>query len=303
MRKKIFFNWDFPVSTIDFEAWDDGLSKALRIMMIKYDVEVIPLATQDTALIYQTIEEVNPDIILCWGSLDRPSFGAIKQFNKPTALCFAGGATSHGNKANFDVIFVENQQYVDDFKKQGIDAKRAFGVNEGLFLPTITMYPHFRAIYPAAFIRWKRHKLFAEAVGETGLAVGTMLDDETSRIAINHCLEYGTMILPQVPYSVLPFLMSQAATVVIAADAGSQRTTLEAMSMNKPVIVTSDNEKNCEYVRASGVGMIVEPTAEAIREAVKDHKIAKAENGRNFIMQNYTSEMYADALWRELQKL
>lgn len=97
--------------------------------------------------------------------------------------------------------------------------------------------------------------------------------------------------------------MSQAATVVIAADAGSQRTTLEAMSMNKPVIVTSDNEKNCEYVRASGVGMIVEPTAEAIREAVKDHKIAKAENGRNFIMQNYTSEMYADALWRELQKL
>lgn len=302
MKKKIAFIWDFPVSAVDFHAWNDGLSMALRIMAHDHDVEVLPIATQDTKRIYDFIELHDPDLILCWGSLDRPSFGAIRQFDKPTALCFAGGRLDHGNRNNFDTIFVENQEYFDEFKKMGTNVRRAFGVNETLFLPTINLYKHFKAIYPAAFIGWKRHEIYAEAVGELGLAVGA-LPDGVSRESLDVCFQYGVMVIPQVPYEVLPFMIAQCEAVVIPAQAGSQRTVLEAMSMNKPVIVASDNTKNCEYIRASGVGLMAEPTVEGIRQALKELDKSNADKGREFVQKNYTAQIYADDLWSGIKSL
>lgn len=303
MNKKIVFNWDFPLEPLDIHGWADGLSMALKYLAGKYDIDVYPIATDNTTEIYDRINVIDPDLILCWGSLDRPSFGAIKQFDKPTALCFAGGPTTHGNRDNFDVIFVENDEYVELFKKDGYDVKKAFGVNDILFSPTINLQPHFKAIYPASFVPWKRHDIFAKALGNKGLAVGGM--NQGSRESLDMCLEHGVMVLPKVPYEVLPFMISQSQAVVITANnqGGSQRTVLEAMAMNKPVVVMSDNTKCVEYVKESGIGIIAEPDSISILKALDNLKHSGFLRGQDFIKANYSAERYADNLWKELKKL
>lgn len=304
-EKKIraVFVWDYPTPPIDIVAWDDGLHMALRVMKIKYGVEFYPVCTDDTKQIYEVIETVKPDFVLCWGSLDRPSFGGINQFDIPTFLCFAGGSVKHGNRDNFEAIFVENDKYVEEFEAEGYDGVlKAFGVNDATFIPTIQMQPHFEAIYPATFIDHKRHELFAGAVGNKGLAVGSM--HEEFRHCINYCLEKGTMVLPKVAYETLPYLIAQSQSVVITAkeNGGSQRTVLEAMSMNKPVIVTSDNTRCVEYIKESGVGLIAEPNIESIKDAIKRRGSAKAEFGRKFIESKYTATHYANAMFDRIKK-
>lgn len=301
MNKKLVFIWDFPLEPLEIHGWADGLSLALKYLSAKYELDIYPIASDKTTEIYDRIGLIDPDFILCWGSLDRPSFGAIKQFDKPTGLCFAGGSTKHGNRDNFDVIFVENDEYMNLFNEDGYSAYKAFGVNEILFSPTIQLQPHFQAIYPAAFMPWKRHELFAKAVGHKGLAVGGM--NQNTRQCFDICFEHGVMVLPKVPYEVLPFMIAQSQSVLITADnqGGSQRTVLEAMSMNKPLIVMSDNIKCVEFVKESGVGIIADPDVGDIKKALGNLKHSGFLRGREFIMRNYSAEIYADKLWRGIR--
>lgn len=302
MKKRIAFVWDFFLEPLEIYGWADGLHMALKILAAKHDVEVFPIPTGDTTEIYDRLRMIDPQFILAWGDLARPSFGGIKQFGVPTGLCFAGGTTEHGNRDNFDVIFVENDEYVKRFAKDGYKVKRAFGVNDALFAPTIHLKPQFSAIYPAAFMPWKRHDLFAKAAGDRGLAVGAMFAHEKD--CFNVCFENGVAVMPKVPYEVLPWLISQSLAVVVTAakDGGSQRTVLEAMSMNKPVIVTSDNVQCVEYVKEADCGIIVEPEVVKIREALKRLDDAKADKGRMFVEMNYSAEIYAQQLWEGIKK-
>lgn len=298
--KKLAFVWDFPVDPLELYGWQDGLHMALKIIGKKFEIEIYPIVTDNTTHIYEQIDILQPDFILCWGSLDRPSFGSITQFGIPTGLCFAGGKTDHGNRMNFDIIFVENDEYVKEFKKLGQDVVKAFGVNDALFVPTINLQPHFKAIYPAAFMPWKRLDLFAKATKQQGLVVGGMID----RKSLDACLEQGTMVMPKVAYETLPFLMAQCQCVLVTADnhGGSQRTVLEAMAMNIPVIVLSDNKKCVEYVKESGVGVIAEPTVSSIKSALDRLGEANHLLGRTFIQKNYSAMNYADKLYAGIKR-
>lgn len=299
---KIAFIWDYPLTELEIAGWDDGLKTALSVLQLRGDAEIYRIATDNTAQIYTAIETIIPDFILCWGSLDRPSFGAIRQFDIPTGLCFAGGSVEHGNKDNFDIIFVENQLYLDKFKAQGYTSVvQAFGVNDVLFLPTINLQPHFEAIYPAAFIGHKRQDLFAKSVGRKGLAVGGL--HPSTRDSLDVCLENGVMVMPKVPYEVLPFLIAQSQCVLITAQAGSQRTMLEAMAMNKPVIVMSDNDVCVEYAKESGIGLIADPLVENIKDALVRKNNAKADKGREYVTSRFSAERYANALLAGIRKL
>lgn len=300
MNKKLAFIWDFPVEPLELYGWQDGLYMALKVLTKKYNIDVYPIVTDNTTTIYEQIGMLKPDFILCWGSLDRPSFGSIRQFDIPTGLCFAGGTTEHGNRLNFDVIFVENDEYVRDFDKLEQKVEKAFGINDLLFVPTINLQPHYKAIYPAAFIEWKRHQLFAKAVGKNGLAVGGVI----SKDSLNKCLQEGTMVMPKVAYETLPFLIAQSQCVLVTANnqGGSQRTVLEAMAMNKPVIVMSDNTKCVEYVKESGVGLIADPMVDSIKDALIRIKDSKFDLGRRFIESKYSAVHYADELYAGIRK-
>lgn len=301
----VAFVWDFTVHPLDLYGWADGLQAALTILAKKYDWYVKVIASDKTQEIYDEIEQLSPDFILGWGSLDRPSFAGIKEFGKPTGLCFAGGPTNHPQLDNFDVVFVESDTYYQDFLKRDINVHRAFGTNDLLFYP-MDLKKKIAAIYPASFAKWKRHDLFAKAVGKDGLAVGKILEHEMECFQV--CVDNGVTVVPQVPYEVMPFLMNQSIFAVITASSigGSQRTVLEAMACNLWPIVMSDSEKCAEYVLDSGFGSVVDPTPEAIAAEMKNAIAKKLKNkngGREYIESKYSAEAYADKLYEQISLL
>lgn len=305
-QRVISFVWDFTVHPLDLYGWDDGLRAALQILAEKYNYYVDVIASDKAEEIYQRIEEKSPDFILCWGSLDRPSFAGIKEFKKPTGLCFAGGPTEHPQTDNFDVIFVENQVYKEAFSKQDRNVHIAFGTNDIIFRPISGLKKKWVGIYPAAFAKWKRHELFAQALGKDGLAIGKIIPEEVECMKV--CMDNGVTVMPQVPYGVLPFLYNQSQYAVITASTvgGSQRAVLEAMACNVWPIVMNDSEKCAEFVLDSGFGSVVNPhytdIAAEVHNAVA--KVVKSKDiGRDYVMRKYSAERYADALHAEISKL
>lgn len=302
-QKRLAFCWDFTVTPAQLYQWRDGLNEALRIIAEKYNVIVQVFASDDEEQIWEDLRHFKPTHILAWGSLDRPSFAGLKDYGVPVGLCFAGGPTEHPFSSIFDVIFVENDNYVTDFKKQGLPVVKAFGTNDRLFRPK-QLPIQWKGIYTASFAAWKRHHLFYEAIGDEGLAVGKVAEEEIDCFTSAKLTK--TAIMPEVPYEVLPYLYNQSEIAIIPAKAGGQRSVLEAMACNLFVIVCNDNVTTTEYVKDSFWGYAVDPTVEAIKEAIK--KYDKSKNkidlslGRKYIENNYSAMQYADTLYNNLMR-
>lgn len=300
MSKKLAFVWDFSVEPLQLYGWADGLSMALRILAEKYDYTVKVFASDDPNVIYQDIENFMPDQILCWGSLDRPSFAGIRQFNKPTALCFAGGPTRNPQSISFDLIFVENDMYVKEFEQQDINVMKAFGTNDHLFKP-MALPKKWDTIYTATFARWKRHNIYAEAIKDKGLAVGKIQPHEMDCYEV--CVDNGLTVMPEVPYHVMPFLYNQSKVSVVTALWGGQRNILESMTCNMPVIVMSDAKTNTEIVEEAQYGIIADPNVESLKEAINKALTDKHPDGQKIVQAKYSAELYADRLHQGLSSI
>lgn len=243
----------------------------------------------------------NYDVLLCWGSLDRPWHGQLPK-NIPALLCFAGGPTDHPFLANFQHVFVESKVYEDAFRSQGVSVSRAFGTNEQLFRPEPRTPKVFDAIYPASFCFHKNQELFARALGSRGLCVGP----QNEEAIVGRCLQLGTPVLGRVSSKTLCDLFNMASCTVIpnGPNGGSQRTVLESLACNVPVVCADDNDKCREFIEESGFGLIVPPIAEAIREAVAEvMHTAWTPRGRDYILSKWTSTHYADALEQGILKV
>ena len=91
------------------------------------------------------------------------------------------------------------------------------------------------------------------------------------------------------------YLYNMAKTVLVTSqdNGGSQRTVLEAMACNIPVIAMADSTMTTEYVRECGQGEIVEPNVPDIQKAVERLKDTKVTT-RDWILENYSEYQYAD---------
>ena len=297
---KLAFVWDFNVEPMMLAGWDDGLKKALELLAYNYGWEVNVITGDKLPEIRQKILAFKPDAILCWGSLDRDSFGGIKEYGIPTAICFAGGSTVHPHKDNFDIIFVESDVYEDAFKKQGDKVIRAFGTNHYLFQP-LNLRKHFKAFFGATYSNWKRFYLFADAVGERGITSGRILPHEYGNF--KYCAEKGVMTLTDVTCSVMPYLYNQSEFALITAQMGGQRNVLEAMACNVIPIVMSDNPTTCEYVKESGFGVIVDPDVDKLKEALEKTYGFKENMGRDYVMSKWSADIYAKNLKEGIESI
>lgn len=305
---KLAFVWDWESPWIQRLTWKDGLARAIQILSKEWDVKFYSIG-RDTIFYHDyfpihlkpTPEELaklilkdKPDAILVWGDMTRPTIPHLAGKGIPMALCLAGG-TFRDHVDAFDLFFVESSIYKEQLKKEGRNVVRAFGTNTELFKPR-KQRKVWDAIFPATFASWKRHKLFAEALGDKGLTCGWMYTShEVDCYGI--CQEKGTMVLPHTPMDVLTYLYNASRTCVITSNwqGGSQRTVLEAMACNVPVIVMADSDKTTEYVQECGIGEIVLPEAKDIREAVEKWK-DKEVNSREWILKNYSEHIYANKL-------
>lgn len=239
-----------------------------------------------------------PDIIICWGSLDRPWHELLHaRFpHIPKVLCFAGGPRNHIAKGYFRVIVVESKCYLDDFTRAGVTAVRGFGTNVQTFCPE-SRYPKvWDAIYPASLCFHKNIELFCRALSGRGLCVG----NHNEPTIVSKVLQLGVPLLHRVSSQSLADLyrMSRVTVVTAGPEGGAQRVVLESMACGTPVIVMSDHDRCVEFVEESHFGAVVHPIDVEIREAV-DRLIANPLSpsiGVDYIRSKWTENHYAEAI-------
>jgi glycosyltransferase involved in cell wall biosynthesis len=307
--------WDWPPVLAQVSTWEDGLAAALK-ELINRGHEVNVYMPGDAVQIIEhpyftitvipdipsQIEVDKPDVVLIWGDMTRPNARKIIELNIPMALCFAGGDVLGENLTLFDHVFIESQVYAEALDEAGYtNFSIAFGANTELFTP-IQQNKQFDTIFPATFAAWKRHNLYASATkGLRALACGYIYHDHEQE-CWQDCLKSGVTILPHTSARVLKYLYAASRVCVIPSrsDGGSQRTVLEAMAMNLP-IVTCDSNK---YDWAGDLIYRAEPNPESIRgyiDALLDGE--QSINTRDWVLNNMSHIQYADALEKGLRQI
>lgn len=325
---RIAFIWDWNNDPIQCMTWKDGLSAAMRILSKKYEVRMFTLGKHEgvmdhayfpfymykgedmkaSADLEEAVRAFAPDVILHFADLTRPNARPLSLLGIPMALCFAGGDTAGVTGQYFDLIFIESEVYRARLEVRGHEVITAFGTNTELYTP-IRLRKHFDVAFPATYCDWKRHRLFSDATeGFRAVAAGFMYDVQ-ERDCYEYPQEHGVLTFPHISAEALKYLYAASKTCVITsrADGGSQRTVLEAMAMNVPVIVMSDSDKTSEYIldaqrEGYDVGAVVDPNQQDIHRAVDEWR-ERGSNAREYILKHWSHEVYADNLERGLKTL
>lgn len=306
---KIAFIWDWEPEYYQTITWEDGLAAALKVLIDRgHNVTIICAGRYDETIkhsyfdievtdnIKAYVGALKPDAILHWADTTRPNAAPTAELGIPMALCFAGGEANGGTAQYFQHIFVESEVYKPQFLRRGIPVSTAFGTNTELFKPT-EQTKAFDTIFPATFATWKRHELYAQATnGLRSLACGYMYTDHEQE-CWQVCLDNGVAILPHISAQALHYLYAASKVCVISSrsDGGSQRTVLEAMAMNIPLVVC-DSDK---FDYAEGLSFKAEPLIPEIRKKI-DEALESECNTREYVLQNWSEYNYADALEKGL---
>lgn len=317
---KVAFVWDWYNELSYLIGWKDGLAAALQIMKSECELKIytqIPrikgemIVPHDYFDIYgysdwqsmqdQVIRD-NPDVVLFWADMTRPAIGELAR-RFPAAICFAGGDPMLSNVHLFKKIFVENADYCERLMIADKNVEIAFGANTGLFQPK-SQPKVFDAFFPACFADWKRHGLYADAVKNMkAMACGWFQEHEPW--CYEACQKNGVFTTQHVPsYLLVDFYNASKTVIITSADnGGSQRSVLEAMACNIPVIVMNDSNKTSEYVIKAGYSELVcEPDALSIQNKVLDYK-DKVVNTRQWVIDNYSEHVYARKLLNGLKEI
>lgn len=241
----------------------------------------------------QAVRDWKPDVICFFGDFSRPIMGELRDYPCPKAILYSGGRYTDFALVP-DIVFTESKSYIPWMKNIGVkNVVQAFGTNTELFKPYPNQPKFFDAFFPATFAGWKRHELFADAVGSKGLACGWWQENEM--YIVENLIKHKVGILHHQMAESVSLLYSMARTVVITSSdvGGSQRAVLEALACNVPCIVMEDSTMTSEYIRECGEGSIVPPNVPDIQKAVMEWKDRKV-NTREWILKNYSEYVYAD---------
>ena len=283
-----------------YGVWRDGLWAAMKEIEKEHEVRYYDVTHQSL----EQIEQFQPDWVLFWEAPctargpNADMWYSVCRLPFKKALLFAGGPLNAMDVEPFDMVFVESEIDAETCERLGIPHCKAFGVNTKIMHPMVNERKTHLAFMQATFAGWKRHELFAEAMRSEGCVAGRTQQFDTN--GYDRCVKLGVEILPELePGQVAKEL--NASFVVLNtsnAEGGGQRCTLEAMACGIPVVVMSDSPKNCEFVRESGAGTIVDPDPALIREAVLSAKqhFTLGDKGWRYVEDKYTEKHYADAI-------
>lgn len=291
----IDFYWQGSSDKKVFDHWEDGLQAAMKIIEQKHTVNYL-----------EPWDESKGDVVLYWEACccakgpDAEHYNKIRKLDKPKILLFAGGPIDYLDAVGFDLYLVESEINEKEFEALELPWRRAFGVNTEVMKP-MNLEKKYAGFFQATFADWKRHSLFAQAMGSTGAVAGRL--QENDRQGYYDCQDLGVTIFSEQSAEDIAKLINESQAVVNTSSywGGGQRTTLEAMACDVPPVVMSDSPKNCEYVLESGFGVISEPTPEAIREATK--KTNGMKGGREYIMSKWSEKHYADAIMSAINEI
>lgn len=287
-----------------YGKWKDGLWAAMQLLEQEHEVKYFDFPLKD-------IESFNPDVVLYWEApvcqrgKDADNWNAVCALPYKKCLLFAGGPLKATDVKDFDLVFVESNINEEDCEREGIPYKRAFGVNTQIFKP-LNLEKKHDGFMQATFAEWKRHQLFADALGPKGLVAGRKQEHDLN--GYNHCVKRGVTILEEQPAEEIAKLINESVAVVNTSEywGGGQRCTLEAMACGVPVIVMDDSPKNREFVEDSWGGIVCAPNAEAICQAMETLKEKGPEFGKlgyEYTQKYWTEQHYADSLLEGIESI
>ena len=303
---------DWSVDISEYFDYDDGVRKAIEVIGNKHKVTWYTSFTTPLTLNYKTyklemvsseatlVEKLTsqkPDVIIAWGSLDRPWHKLIHESFKdtPKVLLFAGGPRNHIAKSYFNVIVCESQCYIEDFTRVGVTAVRGFGTNIDVFRPR-RLPKVWDAIYPASLCFHKNLELFARSFGGRGLCVG----NHNEPTIASKILSLGCNLMHRVNADALADLYNMARVTVVTCgpEGGAQRVVLESMACGTPVVVMNDHDRCVEFVEESKFGKVCHPVDIDIREAVTTllQSPPSESTGVAYIQSKWTQDHYADSI-------
>lgn len=294
---KIGFIWINGTKPRLSGQWNDGLAAAMRIIEQDHQVTYYDVPNTDWH---------DEDVLLMWEAPCTAKgeyadyYNAVRESDKPKILLFAGGPIDFLDAVGFDLYLVESEINEKEFTDIELPWMRAFGVNTEVMKPQ-KIERKYLAFMQATFAGWKRHSLFAQAVGSEGAVAGRL--QENDRQGYYDCQEAGVTIFEEQPAEKIAELINQSYVVLNTAEywGGGQRCTLEAMACDVPVVVMSDSPKNREYVEESGVGYVADPHPESIREAVEKAKLVAG--GRDYVLSKWTEKHYADNILKAIKQV
>lgn len=305
-KSAVFWNKDGILRALDVlrsrDGWEITFFKKHE-QTFTWDHDYVKLSFSPNPA--KQVIDYKPDAILFFGDLSRPILGELADTKIPKAICYSGGRFLDFAHVP-DIILVESKSYLDWFKAMGKNVVQVFGTNTELFRP-LKQPKLLDAVQICTFAAWKRHDLFAEALGGKyrSLACGWHQPHESQCWQV--CQEKGVGLLHHQMADSIVWLLNMSKTCVLTSSdvGGSQRSVLESMACGVPPIVMSDSTMTSEYVREAGFGMIVDPDPKAIRDAV-DYYIsnpADSQRGINYIKNKYSEFHYADGIKSAIESI
>lgn len=297
---RIAFVWQGIRDPKIVHGWQDGLRLAVEKISQGFDVKF-----------YEPSEDIVADIILYWEApitIQHPINGVYYnkvRFNDgKKILLFAGGQIKKEWVDGFDLLLVESKINEQECENLGIPYLHAFGINDRDFRP-IKQEKVYDGMLHGTCATYKRQWLIGEALGEKGMVCGRYQEHDAE--PFDRCKKYGCKVMPEMLPDILVYEINSSHTLIQTSDmwGGGQRATLEAMACGIPPIVMSDSPKNMQFVEDSGFGLVVEPTAEAIKRGVQQLKDnpPSIDKGIDYVNRNYTSEIYKNQILKAINKV
>lgn len=267
---KIQFIWYWNRAEEIYPLWRDGLRAALEEINKTHRVEWILGEKQPTN---------DADFILFWGDSNCPLFNTIDQYKTKKGIILTTDPHNISNLAKLDVVFCESTPVYEAVRARGLRAIKAFGTDTDFFKPT-KREKDIEYFYPATFSPWKRQRDIAH-LGEKLFCVGTLQPDGEDDFRA--CKEHHVhTACDYYPVKQIREYYDRSRHVVIPAIHGSERTVLEAMSMNIIPKVNPENVRTISYV--------------------KEFMTSKYYTPREFVVVNYSHNVYAKQLLRGIEE-
>ena len=269
---KIAFVWPFEKAESIVENWRDGLRAALEILGTEHEVVWFLGQSLPTA-------EDNFQALLLWDDSNSIHLPRLRALGGRVGICLTTSPHNTENLRLADVVFCESQTVYDQVRRHGLRAVKAFGTDSDFFSPDPKATKDQPYFYPATFSPWKRQSAIAH-LGRNLLCVGTIQPD--GMLEHTACVEAGVEVkVGYFPVEEIRDLYRRTRDVSIPAIHGSERTVLEAMSMDIFPRVNPQNDKTYSLV------------AEYLGSGIR--------SPRQFVLSRYTARHYADALEKGLR--
>lgn len=266
---KIAFIWYYDKASEIMPNWRDGLRAAIEEIEKEHQVDwyldkKLPTGEYDFYLVW---DDSNTQV---------PDFGRM-------GLCLTTDPTNIENLKRFEAVYCESDLIFDEVRKQGIRAIKAFGTDSNFFTPDETE-KDIEYFYPATFSPWKRQEKIADLKDQL-TCVGTIQPDGVAQY--DACVRNNVNVkVGYFPAEDIRDLYRRSKRVIIPAEHGSERTVLEAMSMNIPIKITSTTNTKVQWL---------------LNEAAVDRLNNGTKTTRDFILKYYSPEVYAQALMKGMK--